>query len=80
MAMKRQLAAIVFTDIVGYTKLMQESESAAIETRAAHREVFEKFMKRYDGRVIQYYGDGTLSIFSSSVDAVRCSVDMPIYS
>ncbi len=68
----RQLKAIMFTDIVGYTALMQESERAALQYRQKHRRVFEPTTREYGGQIIQYYGDGTLSIFDSTVAAVRC--------
>ncbi|MEM6347126.1 MAG: adenylate/guanylate cyclase domain-containing protein [Bacteroidota bacterium] len=74
----RRLAAIMFTDIVGYTALMQESESRAIEVRSRHREVFERFHEQYQGEILQYYGDGTLSIFDSAVAATQCAIDMQI--
>ncbi len=61
----RQLAAIMFTDMEGYTALMQKNEQAAIERRTRHREIFEKAMTDFGGKIIQYYGDGTLSIFSN---------------
>lgn len=70
----RQLAAIMFTDIVGYTKLMQGSEKHALKIRNKHRRVFEASNNKYKGNIIQYYGDGTLSIFNSAVDAVKCAI------
>ncbi len=72
MGFARQLAAIMFTDIQGYTRLMQISEEKAIGYRNRHRQVFEQITEKYHGRIINYYGDGTLSIFRSAVDAVRC--------
>ncbi len=72
----RQLAAIVFTDIVGYSKLMREDEEKAAQMRARHRMVFDSLTPKYGGKILQYYGDGTLSIFQSSVAAVECSVEM----
>ena len=76
MTQTRQLAAIMFTDIVGYTKLMEESESSAVQLRQRHREVFESVTPEYDGKIINYYGDGTLSIFQSTVNAVRCAIEL----
>jgi len=72
----RQLAAIMFTDIVGYTKLMEESESSALQLRNRHRKVFESVTPDYEGKIINYYGDGTLSIFKSSVNAVKCAIEL----
>ena len=71
-----QLAAIMFTDIEGYTALMQKDEVQAIEFRSRHREVFNAITKKYHGKILQYYGDGTLSTFTSAIDAVRCGIEM----
>ena len=76
MSSVRQLAAIMFTDIEGYTALMNTDEQTAMERRHRHREVFEKTTTDYEGRILQYYGDGTLSIFSSAVNAVSAAVEM----
>jgi len=74
----RQLAAIMFTDMEGYTALMQKDERAAIERRTRHRAVFEKTMADHGGKIIQYYGDGTLSIFSSAIHAVNAGLEMQL--
>ncbi|UCE94612.1 MAG: tetratricopeptide repeat protein, partial [Flavobacteriaceae bacterium] len=66
----------MFTDIIGYTKLMQRSESEAIQLRNRHREVFDSLHESYLGRIIHYYGDGTLSIFESAGDGVRCAIEI----
>jgi TolB-like protein/class 3 adenylate cyclase/Flp pilus assembly protein TadD len=71
---KRQLAAIMFTDMVGYTALMQEDEKLAKQKRDRHREVLQESIMKYNGEILQYYGDGTLSMFSSGVEAVRCAI------
>ena len=70
----RKLVAIMFTDIVGYTALMQGNEEVAIKLRIRHREVFEQQHESHHGEIIQYYGDGTLSIFDSAVLAVECAI------
>ena len=70
----RKLVAIMFTDIVGYTALMQRDEKAAMKVRVRHREVFEQQHESHQGKIIQYYGDGTLSIFESAVQAVECAI------
>ncbi len=75
---ERRLSAIMFTDIVGYTALMQQDEKLAIQTRKKHRQIFNEVTKKYNGKILQYYGDGTLSIFGSAVDAVECGVDMQL--
>lgn len=70
----RRLAAVMFTDIVGYTALMQQNETAAAGIRTRHREVFKREHDRYNGEILQYFGDGTLSIFQSGVEAVNCAI------
>jgi len=72
----RQLSAILFTDIEGYTFLMQQNEQKAIVIRDRHRQVIQREHKEFNGRIIQYTGDGTLSTFQSIVDAVKCALAM----
>jgi adenylate cyclase len=66
----------MFTDIEGYTAIMQQSEQRAVILRDRHREILQKEHGNYQGQVIQYYGDGTLSIFQSAVQAVKCALAM----
>jgi len=72
----RMLAAIMFTDMVGYTLLMQENEKRAMLLRDKHRKVLDDYVLAHKGRTIQYYGDGTLTIFGSAIEAVYCAVDV----
>ncbi len=72
----RQLAAIMFADMVGYTGLMQADEGEARAQRDKHREVVSAAVGEHHGEILQYYGDGTLSIFASAVEAVECAVQV----
>ncbi len=72
----RQLAAILFADMTGYTALMQENELLARQKRKRLKDVLEETIGRFNGKVLQYYGDGSLSIFNSAIDSVRCSIDI----
>jgi len=56
----RQLAAILFTDMAGYTALMAQDESLAVRLRTRHREVLNDCHATYHGKILQYFGDGTL--------------------
>ena len=78
MTSKRQLAAIMFTDITGFSAMMQSSETYAKGILQRHRTVLLKTHEHYGGKVLQYFGDGTLSIFDSATAAVECAVDMQI--
>ncbi len=72
----RRLVAIMFTDIVGYTRLMQESEQRGIALLERHRRVIDDVHAARNGRVIKYMGDGTLSIFDSVIDCVHASISI----
>mgnify|MGYP001484188791 CR=1 FL=1 len=66
-----QLAAILFADIVGYTKMMQENEELAVQKINHFREVVELIAEELNGKIIQYYGDGSLLLFHSATDAAE---------
>ena len=66
----------MFTDMVGYTALMQEDESRATTLRDRHRTVLRESIEAHQGEIVQFYGDGTLSVFPSAVQAVDAAVDI----
>ncbi len=70
----RRLAAVMFTDMAGYTALMQRDEAAALRSRERHRSALERAVPVHDGEILQYFGDGSLSIFRSSVHAVEAAI------
>jgi TolB-like protein/Tfp pilus assembly protein PilF len=72
----RQLAAIMFSDMTGYTALMQENEVLAKDKRKRLKAVLEKSVPEYHGKILQYYGDGALTIFNSAIDSVNCAVEI----
>lgn len=72
----RQLAAILFADMTGYTALMQENEQLARNKRRRLKEVLESTIGQYNGKILQYYGDGSLSIFNSAIDSVGCAINI----
>lgn len=78
MSTTRQLAAILFTDIVGYSAMMQKDEQRAIDLIRHHRSVLENTVTEHEGDVIEYYGDGSLCIFTSSTQAMKCAVSIQL--
>jgi class 3 adenylate cyclase len=66
----------MFTDMVGYTTLMQEDEKKAKKNRDRHRKILQESITKHQGKILQYYGDGTLSIFNSAIEAVDCAVQI----
>ena len=76
----RRLVAVMFTDVVGYTALMQRDEEAAKAVRSRHRRVVQNAAAEHGGEVVQladdYVGDGSLSIFESALAAVRAAIEI----
>ena len=66
----------MFTDMAGYTALMQRDEAAALRSRESHRSALRRAVPTHGGEVLQYFGDGSLSIFGSSVEAVEAAVEI----
>lgn len=66
----------MFSDVVGYTALMQADEQAGVETRARFQTVLRAQHDAFDGTVVNLFGDGALSIFPSSVEAIRCAIEI----
>jgi TolB-like protein len=71
---ERKLAAIMFTDIVGYTALMAESEEKGLRVRARHRALLRPLVEKYHGELIEARGDESLSVFPTALDAVNCAL------
>ena len=72
----RRLAAIMFTDIVGYTALMAESEERGRRARERHRAIVRPLIERHGGEPIEARGDESLSLFRSALDAVQCALEI----
>jgi TolB-like protein/class 3 adenylate cyclase len=73
MPQSRQLAAIMFTDIAGYTVLMGEDEQKAFDILNKNRKLQKPLIKQYGGKWIKELGDGILATFSTVTDAVNCA-------
>jgi TolB-like protein/class 3 adenylate cyclase/Tfp pilus assembly protein PilF len=74
MSQSRQLVAIMFTDIVGYTAMMQQNEDKAVAVIRHYNTTLEKWVRHFNGQVLNNYGDGSLCVFASATDAVSCSL------
>jgi predicted ATPase/class 3 adenylate cyclase len=73
-ALERRLAAVMFTDMVGYTALVQADERAGIEQRDRYWEALERGHDAFDGTIVQRLGDGSMSMFPSALGAVQAAV------
>jgi class 3 adenylate cyclase/Tfp pilus assembly protein PilF len=72
----RQLVAIMFTDIVGYTALMGEDSQKALELIRINKEIQIPLVEKHKGKWVKEMGDGSLSYFNSALDAVNCAIDI----
>jgi class 3 adenylate cyclase/tetratricopeptide (TPR) repeat protein len=73
---KRRLAAILAADVVGYSRLMDVDEEATLRTLKTHRQIIDRLIISYSGRVFGSAGDSVIAEFSSPVEAVRCAVEI----
>ena len=71
---KRRLAAIIFTDIVGYTELSSKDEEKAYELVKQQRSLLRPIVNNFEGEWLKEMGDGLLLSFPSSKEAVNCAI------
>ena len=74
MSQSRQLAAIMFTDIVGYTALMGNDEKKAFELLNKNRQLQKPIIEEFNGRWIKELGDGVMASFNTVSDAVNAAI------
>jgi len=72
----RRHAAIMFTDIVGYTALMGSDEDRAFDVIRKNREIHTELVGKFKGTLIKEMGDGMLVSFNLASDAVRCAIEI----
>src|SRR5688572_33199029 len=70
----RELAAIMFTDIVGYTALMGNDEQKAFELLKKNRQIQKPIIDQFGGRWIKELGDGVMTSFHTVSDAVNAAI------
>ena len=73
---RRRLAAIMFTDLVGFTKLGQDDEEEALRLRTEHQGILRPIFAAHGGREVKSLGDGFLVEFPSAIDSTRCAVEI----
>lgn len=72
----RRLAAIMFTDIAGYSALSQRNEALALELLEEHRKILRPYFEKHDGREIETAGDSFFVEFDSAVEAANSAIEI----
>jgi len=72
----RQLAAIMFTDIVSYSKLMSQNEQQALDLLRKNRLIQKSLIEQYNGKWVKEIGDGVLSMFRTAYDSQQCAISI----
>lgn len=78
MAYSRQLAAIMFADIAGYTALMEQDESLAMNFRDRLKNKLEEVVNDHGGRLLEFHGDGALCSFTSTLESVKAATSLQL--
>src|SRR3954469_3148950 len=73
---QRKLAAIMFTDMVGYSALSQRDDKLAQELLEEHRRLLREVFPRFNGIEIKTIGDAFLVEFGSALEAAQCAIEI----
>ena len=74
--MSQKETTIMYTDIVGYSKLTGDNQELALEILAEHNKVLFQCTKHYSGEIIKKTGDGVCALFENSSDSIKCAIDI----
>src|SRR5947207_2188912 len=73
---QRKLAAIMFTDMVGYSALSQRDDKVALELLKEHRRLLREIFPKFHGTEIKTIGDAFLVEFGSALEAAQCAIEI----
>ena len=71
-------SSIMYTDVVGYSKLTGDNQELALIILEEHNEILKKYTEEYSGNTVKLTGDGLCALFDSPVDSVKCAIDIQL--
>ena len=69
-------ATIMYTDVVGYSKLTGDNQQIALVILEEHNKILEDKTKIYSGKIVKLTGDGLCALFDNPIDGVKCSIEI----
>ena len=76
----RRLTAIMFTDLMGYTALMEKNETTALELVKRNRDLHQQLIHKHSGQLTKELGDGFMATFDNALNALSCAFEIQLES
>ena len=76
--MSSNISAIMYTDVVGYSKLTGDNQELALIILEEHNEILKKYTNEYSGNIVKLTGDGLCALFDKPINAIKSAVDIQI--
>lgn len=75
-AVERKLTAILYADVVGYSRLTERDEEGSHQLVSAYLDAISQAVVHHNGNIVHYAGDAVLADFTTVIDAISCAVDI----
>ena len=76
--MSSNTSAIMYTDVVGYSKLTGDNQELALIILEEHNEILKKYTDEYSGNIVKLTGDGLCALFDKPLNAIKSAIDIQI--
>ncbi|MEC9328752.1 MAG: adenylate/guanylate cyclase domain-containing protein [Pseudomonadota bacterium] len=75
----RRLTAVLYTDVVGFSRLTHEDENATYQAIRRYQSTQKQIVNQHGGRVVDTAGDSTLAVFPVAADSIQAAIDIQVY-
>ena len=76
--MPSNISTIMYTDVVGYSKLTGDNQEIALIILEEHNQILKECTNKYSGNIVKLTGDGLCALFDKPIDGIRCAIDIQI--